>query len=176
MKKFISILLALSLCFVLCACGGDDGGSGDKDKGGDYSPDYGELCFASGDLKFGIMDYADEVMDALGSPSGSFEDQSCAYQGTDTVYYYDGFELTTHELDGKNRVIGVTLTDDTVQTPQGLKIGMSMDDCQGIFDELGGEMSGATVYKASCGSTVLIVGFGPDSCVSSIEYAVSTAA
>lgn len=174
MKKYLSLILALMLCFALCAC---SGGDTDTDKGSDgdssYSPDYGELYFASGDVKFGVMDLADEVMDSLGSPSGSFEDQSCAYQGTDTVYYYDGFELTTHELDGENRVIGVKLTDDTVQTPQGLKIGMSMDDCQDIFDELGGEMSGATVYKASCGSTVLIVGFGPDSCITSIEYAVS---
>ncbi len=173
MKKYLSLILALCLCLALCACsGGDTDTDKDADKGSVYSPDYGELYFVSGDLKFGVMDYADEVMNSLGSPSGSFENQSCAYQGTDMVYYYDGFELTTHELDGKDRVIGIKLTDDTVQTPQGLKIGMSKADCESVLDELGGEMSGATVYKATCGSTALVIGFGTDNCISSIEYAV----
>lgn len=172
MKKFISILLAVLMCLALCACGGNEGETDKGDKKDDYSPDYGELYFASGDFKFGVMDYADDVMQKLGSPSGSFENQSCAYQGTDTVYYYDGFELTVHELDGADRVIGVKLTDDTVQTPQGLKIGMSKADCESILNDIGGEMNGATVYTAKTGSTALVVGFGSDNCISSIEYTV----
>lgn len=170
MKKTISVLLALMLCFALCACGGDDD-SGKNNPNDDYTPDYGELYFASGDFKFGIMDKADDVMDKLGEPSGSFENQSCAYQGTDMVYYYDGFELTAHELDGVDRVIGIKLSDDTVQIPQGLKIGMSYSDCESILNDIGGEMSG-TVYTAKVGSTALVVGFGSDNCISSIEYAV----
>lgn len=173
MKKIISVLLALMLCFALGACSGDGTDTGtDNGKNNDYTPDYGELYFVSGDLKFGVMDDALSVMDALGEPSGCFENQSCAYQGTDMVYYYDGFELTTHELDGVDRVIGIKLTDDTVSTPQGLKVGMNRNDCESILNDLGGEMSGATVYTAKCGSTALVVGFGSDNCISSIEYAV----
>lgn len=172
MKKFVSILLAVLMCLALCACSGNESETDKGNKKDDYSPDYGELYFASGDFKFGVMDEADAVMDKLGEPDGSFENQSCAYQGTDMVYYYDGFELTVHNLDGVDRVIGVKLSDDTVQTPQGLKIGMSKDDCESILNDLGGEMSGATVYKATCGSTALVVGFGSDNTVSSIEYAV----
>lgn len=172
MKRLVCVLLAVLMCFALCACGGDEGKT-DLDTGKtDYTPDYGELYFASGDFKFGVLDEADAVMDKLGEPDGSFENQSCAYQGTDMVYYYDGFELTVHNLDGVDRVIGVKLSDDTVQTPQGLKIGMSKDACESILSELGGEMSGATVYKATCGSTALVVGFGSDNTISSIEYAV----
>lgn len=169
MKKTISILLALMLCISLCACGGD----GESDvKNNNYSPDYGELYFASGDFKFGVMDYADDVIDALGSPSGTFENDSCAYQGKDTVYYYDGFEVTVHKLDGVDRVIGIKLTDDTVSIPQGLVIGMSQADCTDILDNIGGEMNGATVYTAKTGSTALVIGFGTDACINSIEYAV----
>ena len=105
-------------------------------------------------------------------PSGSFENESCAYQGKDTVYYYDGFELTVHKLDGDDRIIGVKLTDDTVQTPQGLLIGMSETDCASVIDGLGGEKTGATVYTVKAGSTALIVGIGSDATVSSIEFAV----
>ena len=173
MKKILSILLVICMALSVCACSGGD--SDAPQKGSDresYSPDYGELYYEANGIKFGIMDYADEVMEKLPEPSGSFENESCAYQGKDTVYYYDGFELTVHKLDGDDRIIGVKLTDDTVQTPQGLLIGMSETDCASVIDGLGGEKTGATVYTVKAGSTALIVGIGSDATVSSIEFAV----
>ena len=171
MKKMIAILLSVLTVLCMCACSKDEPRT--ETKTDDYTPDYGELYYASGDTKFGIMDPAEEVLNALGEPvNGTFESDSCAYQGKDTVYYYDGFELTVHKLDGDDRIIGVKLTDDTVQTPQGLLIGMSETDCASVIDGLGGEKTGATVYTVKAGSTALIVGIGSDATVSSIEFAV----
>lgn len=88
MKKILSILLVICMALSVCACSGGD--SDDPQKGSDresYSPDYGKLYYEANGVKFGIMDYADEVMEKLPEPSGSFENESCAYQGKDTVYY-----------------------------------------------------------------------------------------
>ena len=171
MKRIITVILAVMCALALCAC--SDNGDGTKAQTKtEYKPDYGELYYASDDVKFGILDAADEVLSALGEPVSTFESNSCAYQGKDTVYYYDGFELTVHKLDGDDRIIGVKLTDDTVQTPQGLLIGMSETDCASVIDGLGGEKTGATVYTVKTGSTALIVGIGSDATVSSIEFAV----
>lgn len=173
MKKFLLILLALAMCFCVCACSGGDGDNSDGgDKAKDYTPDYGELYYEADGVRFGVMDYAAEVMQKLPEPTGSFENESCAYQGKDTVYYYDGFELTVHKLDGDDRIIGIKLADDTVKTPQGLYVGMSEADCAEIVEGLGGEKTGATVYTVKTGSTALIVGIGADDTVASVEFAV----
>ena len=92
MKRIITVILAVMCALALCAC--SDNGDGTKAQTKtEYKPDYGELYYASGDVKFGILDAADEVLSALGEPVSTFESNSCAYQGKDKFYYYDGFEI-----------------------------------------------------------------------------------
>ena len=132
MKKMIAILLSVLTLFAVCAC--SKGEPRTETKTDDYTPDYGELYYASGDTKFGIMDPAEEVLNALGEPvNGTFESDSCAYQGKDYFYYYDGFEVMVNDVDGVKRITGITVADDTVQTPQGLKIGMKLEDAQALL-------------------------------------------
>ena len=135
MKKFIAIILAALCVFALCACG-NDGGSGDNDanKTAEYKPDYGELYYASGEVKFGILDPAADVLAALGEPDSTFESNSCAYQGKDKFYYYDGFEVLVNDVDGTERITGITIADDTVSNPQGVKIGMKIDEALALMD------------------------------------------
>ena len=133
MKKFIAIILAALCVFALCACGN---GSGDNDanKTAEYKPDYGELYYASGEVKFGILDPAADVLTALGEPDSTFESNSCAYQGKDKFYYYDGFEVLVNDVDGTERITGITIADDTVSNPQGVKIGMKIDEALALMD------------------------------------------
>ena len=87
MKKIIAILLSVMTVLFMCACSEVE--PRDDAKTDDYTPDYGELYYASGDTKFGIMDPAETVLAALGEPvNGTFESDSCAYQGKDYFYYY----------------------------------------------------------------------------------------
>ena len=73
-----------------------------------------------------INEDAQTVTDALGTPpSGTYEALSCAFEGKDTFYYYDGFTLQTYEKDGKKYIYTITLEDDTVNTAEGIKIGDS---------------------------------------------------
>ena len=170
MKKTTAIILAAITLLALCACGT----AAPREEGSkkEYTPDYGELYYASNDIKFGIMDPAEEVLNALGEPvNGTFESDSCAYQGKDYFYYYDGFEVMVNDVDGVKRITGITVADDTVQTPQGLKIGMKLEDAQALLT--GEYKQVGDVYKYTQGSTVLKLAVGDDGTLTAIEYAVA---
>ena len=178
MKKITALVLAMLMTLALCACGGDDAPSGAETGKDDYSPDYGELYYVSGDVKFGVMDPAEEVLDALGEPQGTFESDSCAYQGKDMFYYYDGFEVMVNDVDGTLRITGITLADDTVSNPQGVKIGMDMSEALSLMgdpaypDTIKMTQSG-DVYKFVSGSTMLRLKAGDDGTLAAAEYCVA---
>ena len=115
------------------------------------------------------MDPADEVLSALGEPDSSFESNSCAYQGKDKYYYYDGFEILVNDVDGTERITGITVADDTVQTPQGVKIGMKIDEALKLMDGFEYTQSGDT-YKFTVGSTVFSLKAGEDGTISAADY------
>lgn len=174
MKKIISMLLALLCVFALCACGGEDSPKA-SDNGGtktEVKPDYGELYYASGDVKFGIFDLADDIIAKLGEPTGgTFESDSCAYQGKDYFYYYDGFELMVNDIGGTKRITGITVADDTVQTPQGLKIGMKLEDALALMNA--DYTQAGDIYKFVSGSAMLRLRVGDDGTLAAIEYSVA---
>ena len=177
MKKITALVLAMLMTLALCACGGETPGT---ETGGETgcTPDYGELYFASGEVKFGIMDPAQEVLDALGEPQGTFESDSCAYQGKDMFYYYDGFEVMVNDVDGTLRITGITLADDTVSNPQGVKIGMDMDEALSLmgapdYPESITVTHNGGVYKLVSGSTMLRLKAGDDGTLAAAEYCVA---
>lgn len=72
----------------------------------------------------------------FGTPLDYAQAQSCYGKGYDKVYTYAGFEITTYPAqNGRSEFISIlVLTDDTAQTGQGLKVGMSqaeMTECYG---------------------------------------------
>lgn len=170
MKKYLAILLALSL--ILCtACGTDTPAPtpSAEPSAAPVVPDYGELYFASGSVKFGIFDEAEPVLSALGEPvNGTFESESCAYQGKDFFYYYDGFELMVNDVDGTLRITGITLSDDTVQTPQGLKIGMALDTALSLMP--GAPEQNGQVCRFVSGSAALLLRDAGDGTLAAISY------
>ncbi|MDY4143164.1 MAG: hypothetical protein ACI3VM_07230 [Oscillospiraceae bacterium] len=171
MKRIIAVILAVMCAFALCACS-DNGGAQKTETKTEYEADYGELYYASGDVKFGIFDPADEVLSALGEPVSTFESNSCAYQGKDKFYYYDGFEVLVNDVDGTERVTGITIADDTVSNPQGVKIGMKGDEALALMDGIEYTQSGDT-YKFTVGSTLFRLQVGADGTVKAAEYSVA---
>ncbi len=85
-------------------------------------------------VEIAVKAEADTIPVALGTPSQTFEAPSCAFSGTSYTYTYPGFTVETYpDSEGSaeytvNRVYAVTLTDATVATPEGLKVGDSADD------------------------------------------------
>ena len=122
--------------------------------------------------RFGILDPAADVLAALGEPDSTFESNSCAYQGKDKFYYYDGFEVLVNDVDGTERITGITIADDTVSNPQGVKIGMKIDEALALMDGIEYVQSGDT-YKFTVGSTLFRLQAGDDGTVAAAEYSVA---
>lgn len=160
MKKVIVVLTVLMCAALAVGCGANSGvvvdpnaqaanASGDIQQPaapGASSPAQSySLVFDSNGVKVRPYDLADGVLNSLGKPSNTFEAPSCAYQGVDKFYTYGGFELTVNNIDGADHVSIVTIKDDTVSIPQGVKIGDTQDamiqkmgtnyrECGGIYD------------------------------------------
>ena len=129
-----------------------------------------ELYFESKGVRMEPMMEAAPILAALGDPVGSFEADSCAYLGKDKFYYYPGFELTVNEVEGVERITVITVADDTIVTPQGLRI---YDEEDKLLTLLGGEEKNG-VYSYDDGRTMLVVQVkeseGDSRRVSAIEY------
>lgn len=56
--------------------------------------------------------------------------KSCAYKGKDRTYKYESFILYTYSNseEGEEYVNGITFLDDTMETPEGIKVGSSLSD------------------------------------------------
>lgn len=112
------------------------------------------------------------VLAALGDPIGTFEADSCAYIGKDLFYYYPGFELTVNQVEGVDRITAITVADDTVITPQGLRI---YDEEEKLLSLLGGtEDNGVYTYRNGQIQLLILVKDGTDDArhIASMEYRV----
>ena len=132
-----------------------------------------ELYFESQGVRMEPMMAAAPVLSALGEPIGRFEADSCAYLGKDVFYYYPGFELTVNEVEGQDVITAIAVVDDTVVTPQGLRI---YDEEEKLLSILGGtEENGIYLYQS--GHTCLLIQVkeaeGDVRRIASMEYRVA---
>jgi len=68
------------------------------------------------------------ALQALGSDYQYFESNSCAYQGMDKIYTYTFFTVYTYPNGDKDMISSVEIKSDTVQTPEGIRIGSKEED------------------------------------------------
>ncbi len=155
MKRFISLALAclLLVCFVGC-----DGGSEAKN-----------YVFKSGAVEIKIGGDADAVVSALGEAQNLVETPSCGGGAEpDREYTYAGFKFNTVNENGKNVIVKIILTDDSVSTPEGVSIGWSRDEAVAAYGEDFTENATGTLIYTD-GATKLMIGFA-DGAVSAIHY------
>lgn len=138
---------------------------------------YGPLNFVSNGFAFGVMDLVDDVIANIGEPADTFQTASCAYQGDDYFYYYDGFEFTANVIDDQQKIISITMDDDTVELPQGVCIGMEIQEALDLINEsLGGSSDDVryeqnnAVYTFTYGICTLMIQEGNDATVKSIQF------
>ncbi len=84
-------------------------------------------------------DEAKPILEKLGDPPfGTFESPSCAFQGIDRTYYYNGFEVYTYTEgdDDKEYFFTVRLMSDAVSTTEGVSIG---DKAEKVIETYGKE-------------------------------------
>lgn len=180
-KKLLATLLALSLCLALLAgCGGNadnsqnnsgntsgdqSQNSGDTDSGENQAADL--FIFTSNGVEVKMNAEADPIVEALGEPVSSYEAPSCAFQGTDYIYTYDGFQINTYPLNDVNYVSSVVLISDAVSTPEGLEIGGTLEDMVAAYGEDYTEEYGMYTYTRGDSQLAVLIG---DGTITSIEY------
>lgn len=171
MKQAILLLTALLLLAAI-GCGAantDDPNAVFIDPNAVRGGEYGDLYFEANGVRFGIYDETEQVLPALPAYSSTFSEQSCAFPGADVSYSFDGFRITTNEIDGVSRITGISVKDDTVKTPQGLYIGMSETDARAAFPAL--SKSGWNLEDGTALLSVIV----SDGVVTRIEYSPAIA-
>ena len=155
MKRFISLalLLAMLVCFVGC-----DGGS-----------EIENYVFKSGDVEIKVGGDANAVVSALGEAQNLVETPSCGGGAEpDREYTYAGFKFNTVNENGKNVIVKIVLTDDSVSTPESISIGSSRDEVIATYGENFTENATGTLIYTD-GATKLMIGI-TDGSVSAIHY------
>ncbi len=158
MKKLCSIVMALTLILSLSAC-----------NGGEPTPSEAPAAYAFPAADGYVLELnADmaQVLEKLGEPVSYFEAASCAFDGLDKTYTYAGFTVTTRPDGDKDYVNDILLTDDTVATAEGVRIGSSLSDVTAAYGEQ--EPDGSALIYSQEGVTLLFLLDGDK--VTSIEY------
>ena len=135
MKKILAILLCLLMMLTFVACG--SGKDNNKDDGGSSgsaattkAADSASVSYYVnvGGVKIELGGAADAVITALGTPKATAEVGNCGGQGTLTKYTYASVEVYVLTSGSSKTIDQITLLDDTVSTPEGLKIGSTQAD------------------------------------------------
>jgi len=166
MKKKLLFALAtlLMLTLVLTGCGSNetDNNTSNEEKG--YE-------FVSNGVNIPMLAQADTVLSELGEENTYFEAESCAYQGMDKIYTYNGFEVRTNEIDSKDYVTSVLLIDDSVSTPEGVALFMTKEDMTQAYGENYSEELGLYTYSKGESKLSFLI---KDNEITSIEYTAVT--
>lgn len=112
------------------------------------------------------------VLKALGTPNQTFEQDSCAYQGKDKVYTYSGFQVGVYPVNGVDKISFVYLLDDTVSTPEGIKVGSTVDQVIQAYGKDYTELFGT--YRYTLGNTELSI-YTKNKVVDAVEYQIAPA-
>lgn len=162
-------MLCLVCCLGLVACGngGSDTQKSDASKNEDKAKTSGYVYVSKDQTIAADADFA-PIAEALGEPVKYYEAASCAFEGLDKTYVYDGFTVGTYpDTDGKDRVAEICFTDDTVKTPEGASLGMTAEKIQEIYGADGKVTDTSITYEKGDMQLLFIL---KDGKVTSIQY------
>jgi hypothetical protein len=111
------------------------------------------------------------VLTRLGEPKTALEAPSCAFPGEiDKVYGYAGANILTYPDDGVDYVYMVNYMDDSITTPEGIRLGDTLDDVTAAYgDGYTEEMSQYTYTKGDTYLKFLLA----DGVIISITYGLT---
>ena len=109
----------------------------------------------------------DEVINKIGKYDALDTSPSCAIDGTDEIYIYKGFRIIAHKSENSHIISSIEITNDTVSTPEGIKIGEDENQVIKIYGD-GFERQGERmIYEGA--TSRLSIGIRNNK-VSSIRY------
>jgi hypothetical protein len=192
MKKQIKILpITILLTLLLTACGsnevnritgdvesitqanntntGDTTNTNESDDTNEITtPQTKGFIFTHNGITIAIdTDFA-PALAALGEPRSYFEAPSCAFEGLDKMYTFNGFEIDTYPHDDIDLVSAIVFKDDTVSTDEGLYIGKTRADMEATYGIGHQNDNGEIVYQKDNMKLCFIL--DSDNNIISIEY------
>ncbi|NLL92793.1 MAG: hypothetical protein GX225_01405 [Clostridiales bacterium] len=154
MKKKILALTVIAMMAFATGCGssGDSDNTTTTQKASENTiPKY---YVSVGNEKVYIGQAGDAAIDALGEANSTFTAVSCAFEGEDKMYMYDGFQVTISTVEGSEVVTAIDFTDDRIATPEGVKIGST--DAQ-VCSAMGVDSESLGNYTFNDGKTQLTI-------------------
>lgn len=123
--------------------------------------------FCYNDIVIEIDAASASVIEQLGDANSYFEAPSCAFEGIDKMYTYNGFEVDTYPLKDGDHISTVIFKDDTVTTAEGIGIGDSIEKVKETYGGDAADENGMLVYDKDGMQLCFIVEGGR---VISVEY------
>ncbi len=118
--RFIALLLCI---FALTGCA----------KSGKVEPSK-QFKVRSAQTEIALGAPAAPILEALGAPFGYAESKSGIYSGVEKTYRFSGLNLRTYQSEDGDRILGMMITDNSLQTGEGIAIGDTADrvrECYG---------------------------------------------
>lgn len=118
MKK-LSLLLTILLLFLAGCSNSNSAQTTAKAKG---------YVFVNNGITIAMNEKTAPILKKLGEPKDYFEAESCAFQGMEKTYTFNGFELHTYEMDKVDYVASIIFLDDSVSTKEGISLNADLND------------------------------------------------
>ncbi len=110
--------------------------------------DSGHLRINDKAMKIGMI-ITDSFISSLGIPDDIQNAPSCHYDGSDTIYCYDGYSLYTYANGSKNYLYLVEIDGSGISTELGIHVGSSVNDVKAAYGNPSSETGTSLVYSLS---------------------------
>ncbi len=140
MKKLAMVLTALALALGLSACGKSEGDG----------KIASQVTVSGTALALGA-EFTAETQEKLGEPTNVVQAPSCHYDGSDSIYYYEGFTVYTYKEQEKSIIYSVELKDASLTTSEGAKTGMKLDEVKALYGDGYEEVTSGISYALGDG-------------------------
>ena len=127
----------------------------------------GGYVFSFNNVEVMIDAKAADVVEKLGTYT-YFEAPSCAFNGLDKIYTYTSFEIDTYPVDDVDYISAIVFRDDTVETAEGVCIGMKKEKVVEKYGEPAEESGNLATYEKDCMQLRFI--YDDEGYVISIQY------
>ena len=143
MKRIIALIMVLTMAFALCACGGDKAPAQEEAPAADANSKF--VFELNGTVLAVNAEFA-PVHEKLGAEDTYFEAASCAFNGLDKTYTYGAVEIITYPDGEIDRISSIRFLDDSVATPEGIKIGSTTEEVVAAYGEDFEDNMGEYIY------------------------------
>ena len=135
----------------------------------DDAPEAAAFDFVFGGTVISLNQNMAEVLDALGEPTGMRQTPSCAFEGYDRIFGFGAINVHTYPLGDEDFVQIISIRDDSVTTPGGIRLGDSWERVVAVYGE--DYAQDFNIFTFGLGDTTLSL-YVDDGVVLEITYAL----